>query len=333
MKKNLLNTLAATTCLSLASMAQPSITASGVNPIVGDAYNTKVCNYVQPGSGGANATWDFSTMTANGNANYVSSNPSSTPYAASFGSSNFCMNNGTAIYSFWNASSTALQNTGSVVQGTTLSYSDPEDILHFPFNDGDVYTDTWSCTFVSNSITYVRTGTTTVVYSGYGTLKLPTGTYQNAVRVQFGQIYTDTYSGGTINYQNDEYLWYVNGHHQAIAATYTFDNDISGMSSSAMYSTGSVTGIFEAGNTLSNIDVYPNPASDKITISAPKELKLKEVQICDITGKLQLVETSDAFGSGETTDISLNHLNNGIYIVKFIAEDGSIGIKKITISK
>lgn len=84
MKKKLLKSFAIITACSTAAFAQPTLTATGINPVVGDAYTTKMCNYVSPGSAGANQTWDLSSMTVAGTINYTSANPSSTPMAANF---------------------------------------------------------------------------------------------------------------------------------------------------------------------------------------------------------------------------------------------------------
>lgn len=166
------------------TVAQPTITATGINPIGGDVITTTNTNYVGPGSAGINQTWDLSTMTPSGaSATFAYANPSSTPYASSFTNSNVSASYG-GSYVYYKTSSAAWQFYGAVTSAT-MSYSNPEDFLHFPFTYTNTYTDSWATTFISGGYTFYRTGTTTVTADGYGTLITPSGTFSNVLRVHF----------------------------------------------------------------------------------------------------------------------------------------------------
>lgn len=337
MKKNLLKTLAAITLCSSAAIAQPTLTAIGINPVVGDLYTLKQCNFVNPGSAGANQTWNLSGMVATSTASYTSSSPSSTPYASSFTNSNFSMNF-SGVYTFGNTSSTVWQNTGAYGNNVMFAYSNPEDYLHYPFNMGNTFTDTWAVNFTSNTIPFARTGTTTVTYDGYGTLTLPNGTFSNAVRVHFYQSFQDVYTyasvTNTITYTNDEYMWYLNGNHQTIAAVYTSSNSTSpGTQQNGFYVNNIVSSVNDYDNVSSNIISYPNPAAEEINFDFLNSTEIKEIQFYDLTGKQILVEKINTNEMGNTIKVKLNQFTAGIYLVKFISTDGSVGTKKITIEK
>lgn len=340
MKKNLLKTLAALTICSSASIAQPTLTATGINPVVGDSYILKQGNFVSPGSAGANQTWNLSTLVSTSTASYTSANPSSTPYAASFTNSNFCMNEATnGVYVYGKTSTTAWQNTGAYGGGVLFAYSNPEDFLHYPFNMGNTFTDPWAVDFVSGGMNFARTGTTSVTYDGYGTLTLPNGTFSNVVRVHFYQSFQDVYTfastTNTITYTNDEYMWYLNGNHQTIAAVYTSANSTAPgqTQQSGFYVNSIVSSVNEYDNVSSNIISFPNPASDEINFNFINNVEIKEIQIYDITGKLMLTEKINFLELDNGINIKLNDFSNGIYLVKFISVDGSVGTKKITIKK
>jgi len=333
MKKNLLKTLAAFTLCSTVAISQPILTATGINPVVGDLYTLKMGNYVSPGASGANQTWDLTGINTSNTINYTSQSPSATPYASSFTTSNFSMNNGSGIYAFMNTSATALQNTGAYAQNVTFSYSNPEDMLHFPFNMSNTFTDTWACNFTNGGVSFVRTGTTTVTYDAYGTLAIPTGTFTNVTRIHFYQAYNDVYSGGTINYTNDEYQWYLNGTHQALAGVYTFNNDVSGQSQVGFYSHAGPVSVNEHHNIASGIRMYPNPATDELNVTLNGNVKLKEVQIYDMTGRLKLTETINGLDANDHLTVKLADFSAGIYLVKFISVDGAVGTKKITVNQ
>lgn len=340
MKKNLLKTLSIISFCSASAIAQPTLTASGINPVVGDYYSFKYCNYANPGNSGANQTWNLTSLTPTATANYSSSNPSSTPYASSFTSSNFSMNNSTGLYAFYNAGSSSLQNTGNASpSGTTsvvMSYSNPEDMLHFPFNMNNSYTDTWAANFVSNGINFARTGSTSVTYDGYGTLSLPNGTYNNVVRVHFVQTFQDVYTfasmTNTITYSNDEYLWYLNGNHQPIAAVYTATNSVNGTSQQGLYLNVIQSGVKELDNFASSVLAFPNPASNEINFSFQQDLQINQIELCDLSGKVVYSESINPFKiSNNVHTINLNNYNDGMYFVKFRSNDGSVEIKKINI--
>jgi len=90
-------------------------------------------------------------------------------------------------------------------------------------------------------------------------------------------------------------------------------------------------GIYEPGSNL--FSVYPNPASEKITIKAAiSETKKISISIVDLIGKTIL--TSDFILSGGTNfkDISLENINNGIYILR-ITSDGQTINRKIIVDR
>lgn len=70
-----------------------------------------------------------------------------------------------------------------------------------------------------------------------------------------------------------------------------------------------------------NINVYPNPATDKLQINAQQK---SEIEIFNING--QIIKT--IFAQSKETIIDLTDLSNGIYIVK-AKTDKEIEIKKI----
>jgi hypothetical protein len=75
------------------------------------------------------------------------------------------------------------------------------------------------------------------------------------------------------------------------------------------------------GYAINKVDVYPNPSSDRIYVSSD-ELNLEEnkIQILDLQGRLIIQEGLNA-GNNE---ISVNHLKNGIYVVRILAKNGQL---------
>jgi hypothetical protein len=261
-------------------VAQPVLTASGITPVVGDVYSTVSSAWANPGSAGANQTWNLA-LTNSGTSTSTGVTPASSPYAASFPQSTVAFNSG-GSWTFNRGTSSAWQNCGIVNSaGTVLSYSDFEDMLHFPFTYTNTYTDTWAVTYVQNSYTYYRWGTTTVTADGYGTLTTPDGTFSNVTRVHFYEDYKDSVviasTPYVFSYINDEYMWYLNGNHSTIAAVYTLTPDFAAPFTGGFYMSGVVSGVNDL-SALTSLSVAPNPANEQanftVNLSEGKEVSI-----------------------------------------------------------
>lgn len=71
--------------------------------------------------------------------------------------------------------------------------------------------------------------------------------------------------------------------------------------------------------------IYPNPAKDNISIELSSDVKCKKIEIFSIDGKL-CIEICHDF---EAIDIST--LNNGIYMIKVLFDDGNQYVKKLVV--
>ena len=112
MKKNLLTILTAITIFSSVAIAQPTLTSSNSNPVIGDIITLQSYSYTSPGSAGANQTWNFSSITQT-TASAVSSTCTavSPSNAATFPGSNIQSVATATSIGFGNANSSAYQNT------------------------------------------------------------------------------------------------------------------------------------------------------------------------------------------------------------------------------
>lgn len=342
MKKTLLNLVTASLVLIYSiSMAQPNLTATGINAVVGESFtlNSYTAVAVSPGSAGASQTWNLTSMSGTplGLTSIVAA--SSTTYGSSFTNANIAWNTSGSGLSYFKTSSTAMQGYGTVTASGSviMPYSNPEDYLHFPFNYNNTFSDTWATQFLSGGYTFYRTGTTTVTADGYGTLITPTATYTNVMRVHMVQDYRDsTYIGMPyiITYNNDEYVWYKEGTHYQIATIYTLTSSSGGLYYGGSYVAGS-TGIDNSSDFISSSSLFPNPATDKVTIDFTlTENKEVNVQMLNATGQ-QVIMNQNAKGNRGLNTIQLDvaNLSEGIYFAK-ITLDGNIATtKRFVISK
>lgn len=95
--------------------------------------------------------------------------------------------------------------------------------------------------------------------------------------------------------------------------------------------TGSVAGVKENGNLISNFSVYPNPASEILFVefNLQKNTSAK-MQLIDISGKsIREINLIDVIGKINSA-IALTGISKGIYFLK-ISSDKAVEVKKIII--
>jgi hypothetical protein len=92
------------------------------------------------------------------------------------------------------------------------------------------------------------------------------------------------------------------------------------------------TGIIE-NSFASSISLFPNPATNHLTIALGNNCKKAEVTIADITGKI-IYSIPIAIGTSETQNIDVNteDFSEGIYVVQIQASD-FIATKKLVVKK
>ena len=81
-------------------------------------------------------------------------------------------------------------------------------------------------------------------------------------------------------------------------------------------------------NSLKFISVFPNPAKESIFINVGSEITDYKTEILTITGQ---VIYSNKFYGNETSEIKLNNISQGVYILKIIFDDNSSLTKKLVI--
>jgi len=335
MTKHLLKITSLVFCSLGSAIAQPILTASGINPVIGDVIEVNQSQYMSPGNGGASQTWNFAAMTSSTSSNNTCQAVSAAPNPGPFtSSSNMQMNDGTS-YSFINAGSSALAITGLDIPSgpITMAYSNSEEIMHYPFNMGNTYNDTWYTTYTVSSFSFTRSGTTNVTYDGYGTITTPKGTFNNTARVHIVQTYSDVSQFGTTNTTNDQYLWFANGYHSSLASVFSLTTGTmtqqGGSYLTATPGSTSTTGFSD--NTISNlVQSFPNPAINKVSFMS-NQYPVTKVELFDLNGKLILLEENQSGSAIFSVDVS--SLSTGVYMSKIYGNTGLIETKKVSIQK
>ena len=83
-------------------------------------------------------------------------------------------------------------------------------------------------------------------------------------------------------------------------------------------------------STLNSFTVYPNPATDIITVCSPDNISVKYIQIFDLNGN-KLIEKQIPDVT-ETFELNVSVLPNGVYLCKLRSENENV-TKKIIIQR
>jgi hypothetical protein len=336
MKKQLLLLSSAFVCFAANMAAQPTITATGTNPMVGDVVVLNQGNYASPGSAGANQTWDLSAIGTGTGQTTTMVTPSSTPNGSSFSSSNVCASPGSGYYSYYTTSASAWQNAGVVGPSGTIPYNDKEDLLRFPCTYNSTYTDAFAANWTSSGYPAYRSGNVIVTADGYGTLTTPAGTYSNVMRVHFHEIYKDSIDFGgfpvVYTYDNDEYMWYLNGNRTPIAAVYTMQ--INGSPTSVGFYKPTVTvGIDEDFADSPLFSAFPSPAVNEVTITV-KDFQPQSIELNDISGKrIAMIDPLSVVTDRDSYKLDVSSYATGIYFIRLINQEGTTATRKLVITK
>ncbi len=79
-----------------------------------------------------------------------------------------------------------------------------------------------------------------------------------------------------------------------------------------------------------NINVYPNPVDDRLTIQLANDVKMKSIAVYNIDGR-QIYAVDEADCGGSTVTINTNEIPSGLYIVKMMSSEDEVFIKKVIV--
>ena len=77
------------------------------------------------------------------------------------------------------------------------------------------------------------------------------------------------------------------------------------------------------------INMYPNPASDKVYIQVPEEISgITEIRIIDLSGMTIMLKNNPTLAGG-ISEIDLSGISNGIYLLRITAGGNSENYKLV----
>ena len=80
------------------------------------------------------------------------------------------------------------------------------------------------------------------------------------------------------------------------------------------------------------INLFPNPASDKIYITSDINLSGATITIADISGKIIKTELTESISTGlNYYQVDISNLIPGIYLLNIIDKSGNISSRKVVV--
>lgn len=216
-------------CIFLDLSAQgPTLTSSNSTFKVGETFFSQpvYTTGVSELSGGANQTWDYSTLLDSGSINAIGAvTPASTPFADSFPTSNIAIKSlDDSLFIYYDSQSSYLQNLGLTTKDSfTIRFLKPKIYLPYPFAYNSFYTD--SVVEQISKTGFIVRGKDSLTGDGYGTLKTPGHVYNNVLRVQYIENTTNVteISGSktTTNIRAINYLYFTPDTHAPLLSFIT----------------------------------------------------------------------------------------------------------------
>jgi hypothetical protein len=337
MKKILCNVLLM--IISAPVFAQPTLTATSCNPVPGESFYGHYCETagVDKGASGTSVTWDLSGLVtlSMDTTSFIACSSSTT--CDTFPGSNL-VSPQSGDYAYYVADANKFGFNGYSQSGANEYFSDPQASIMYPMTYGDVKVDT----FVSAQpgFQYYSHGIDSFFADAYGTLKLPSGVYNNVLRVHVLIYETDSAATTTTQvdkYKSEVYFWYKAGFHYPLAM---MSYDTSGTGTNvpvildAVYYPFSTAGVSLVENQAANVQVYPNPATDLVHLNVSLANGGQvSIGLTDMLGKTAGKTIDKYVGSGTsemTYDVSV--LPAGTYLLKVTTPAGT-DVQKIQVSK
>jgi hypothetical protein len=298
---------------TLSGFAQPNIVNINWGPLgTSDRYyysTQKIsADPVAPGNG---VTWDFTNL--NGPAHdsiIISGNGGNTSFSFDFSKANitfyrYYAPNKETILSHFRKTDLDFKYMGdALIGGGSYPYSYYKQMLKFPMAFNESFKAYYSSGGGNN-------GNVMVKYDGYGTLKLPGGTYKNVFRTSC----KDSISPTKITYR---YEWFD------IDMRYMYMSVGTTTEITYINNRPKASGSISSGVLPMEVKVFPNPGSGQFTVSLPKAIIKGVMEITNIYGQVVLRKDIDNSSLG----FELN--DKGIYLVS-VYSDGQKFFKKLLV--
>lgn len=305
---------------------------------------------VSEGAAGGNMMYDYSTLSQVGNTiTYDYILPSATPYGNKYPGANLAFlsqtTQGGSGFTYLKTTATGYEILGVATTELQLVYSNTQMLAQYPITYNSTFSDNFEGVGTSSQgFTTNRKGTATSVADGWGTLKLPAGTFNNVLRIKTTQEVRDS-----INFMGTDFVsvsktvsytfFRDDIKQQLLTINYlTFKDPLSGqetITKTVMFypenapSNPPPTSIEET-NKKFEANLYPNPATHQISVTLQEGV---EATHCTLTDALGRVHNSVSVSGTQPFTIHVASLPQGIYTLNLYNGAALLGSEKFNVVK
>ena len=320
--------------LSTSLLAQPVLTALELLPGLGAQPVQDYGWALTSGPAEANFIFDASAFLSvqPTQLNYL--DPATTPFISTFPQATHVFTDLSFpnVYAYYQASSTEVFYLGLEAGSGWHINTDPEKVFDLPMTYGNSFTDTWVANVRPiNGDDFIRTGTSTVTYNGYGTVILPGGTYTDCARIETVQVCSDTsVINSTANSIRNAVTYFKPGlsfpvfHTEVTLVEFTLGFDTVEAKSFALNEAATGIHALEAPMILAR--VFPNPTSGHATLQLIEVISDKHsAMLLDATGRTIRVLSDGSTSFTRQLDMDVSDLQPGTYFIRVSDGDGRSG--------
>lgn len=296
----------------------------------GDEHYFNITNNVDEGPVGGSQTWDYSKIETQSQLTSYMYDASITPNSIDIPNANTVLEEfGTKFY--FKTSGNIIEQYGTVSANNTITkYDKPFVKMIFPFEYGDVYSGNFSGTIEGNNSIQPFEGSYLLEADAYGTLILPTGIYDNVIRIK--TVKEQRFNNSKCNCSIVSYKWYSKDiRYPLLTIIKSQSNEGSKTIQTAYYSKYKLNESPENEKVeFENISatIYPNPFGENFNVDYLIKNDCEvEIQIFDTSGKKVYTSQKQAQKAGfYTKTIGREQLGDqlGIYYIRIDAGNESV---------
>lgn len=275
-------------------------------------------------AGGTGQTWDYSTLQnlENDTAGFI--NAAGTPYASSFPNSNLAgFDWQSGVYTYFTTNTSGIYLDGIIGPSLQYIFETSQLYIPVPFSYGDVR-NTFSriqidSVYLGYNSRFVLRTNSTFTADGSGDLTLPSGQFNNVLRIKeiamtYDTLSIDTGGGNYITLstsvsQVTKYSFVKPGNPVALIMGIEADS-LGQFATSSQYFTGTYISSVSSFPLADKIRTYPNPANETVNFDLSIIKDISVIEIFDTNGNLVRKIQPDASG---IVSIPAAGLSNGNY--------------------
>ena len=308
------------------TLAQPTLNLFDLTPSLDDQITSSVTQWVQMDDGGANQTWDYSSLTADQSFTLEYITPNNAPNINLFPEATHVSSAVEfAQYGYSSYADNLAEIVGADQAGMLNLYPNPRTLLEFPLTYNSTFQDTFEREAdLGGGAANLESGPLSAVCDAYGTLIIPSGTYTDVVRVKYTVTSTlDVLVNGevvsSINSTETTYSFFAAGIPAALLSMVEFNFGGQISTTATMYSGGSLS--IEEDQLSSSLNIYPNPATDFVI--ADFELDNSQsvnANLLSLDGRVVKQYSTQNFGQGTNRmQLKIPEISSGVYLLQLQA--------------